>query len=211
MWDSLTSAPRELCGVKNPEDKWSYLSDDNNMRLSFISADKAVGQDGFRAVWTEVNTNTDCENNQFQCKSIKYCINESLRCNNIDNCGADDSSDEENCVAAIPADSYTMPIAYAVGSILVILMFCLICHRRLRRRSHNIPINELSPQRVVDDRGHCYHHHDLLYHQHQNHASRHSFNQYQLEQPSPSSESDEGEAEELEPDCDQETSSPDSV
>lgn len=111
-------------------------------------------------------------------------------------------------VAAIPANSYTMPIVYAVGGILVILVLCLICHRRLRRQSHNIPINELSPQRMVDD--HCYHH-DLLHHQHQNHASTHSFNQYQLEQPSSSSESDEGEVEEPEPDCDQETSSPDSV
>lgn len=114
-------------------------------------------------------------------------------------------------VAAVPTDSYTMPIVYAVGSVLVILMLCLICHRRLRRQSHNVPVNELLPQRVVDDRRHCYHHHDLLHHQYQNHASTHSFNQYQLEQPSPSSESDEGETEEPEPDCDQETSSPDSV
>lgn len=115
-------------------------------------------------------------------------------------------------VAAVPADSYTMPIAYAVGSIFVgsILILCVICHRRLRGRSRNMPINELPPQRIVDDRRHCYNHHDLLCHQHQNHASMHGFNQYQLE-PSPSSESDEGEAEELEPDCDQETSSPDSV
>lgn len=63
---------------------------------SFISADKAVGQQGFRAVWTEVSMNTDCEN-QFLCSKSKYCIDESLRCNNIDNCGPDDSSDEENC------------------------------------------------------------------------------------------------------------------
>lgn len=113
-------------------------------------------------------------------------------------------------VAVVPANSYTMPIIYAVGSILVILMLCLICHRKLHRRSHNMPINELPPQRMVDDQRHCYHH-DLLHHQHQNHASTHSFNQYQLEQPSSSSESDEGEAEEPEPYCDQETSSPDSV
>ncbi|KAL6268286.1 hypothetical protein P5V15_001402 [Pogonomyrmex californicus] len=96
MWYSLTSTPRELCGVKNPDATWSFLSEDNNMRLSFISADKAVGQHGFRAVWTEVSTNTDCEN-QFLCSKNKYCIDESLRCNNIDNCGPDDLSDEENC------------------------------------------------------------------------------------------------------------------
>jgi len=110
--------------------------------------------------------------------------------------------------AVIPTDSYTMPIVYVVISILVILMLCLICHRRLRRRSRNIPINELSSQRIIDDRHHCYHHHDLLHHQHQNHASTHSFNEYQLEQPSESNDSEE---EQPEPGCNQETSSPDSV
>ncbi|KYN17419.1 Cubilin [Trachymyrmex cornetzi] len=208
MWYSST--PRELCGVKDPNAKWDYLSEDHNMRLSFISADKAVGQQGFRAVWTEVSTNTDCEN-QFLCSKSKYCINESLRCNNIDNCGPDDSSDEENCVTVVPADSYTMPIVYAISSILVIMMLCLICHHRLRRRSRNISINDLPQQQIVDDQRHCYQHHDLLHHQHQNHTSTHSFNQYQLEQSSLPSESDEDEAEEPEPCCDQESSSPDSV
>ncbi|XP_036147288.1 cubilin isoform X2 [Monomorium pharaonis] len=207
MWDSLTSAPRELCGVKDPEAKWSFLSEDNNMRLSFISADKAVGHLGFRAVWTEVGTNKDCEA-QYLCSKSKYCIDESLRCNNIDNCGPDDSSDEENCVTAVPTDSYTMPIVYTVGSILVILILCLICHRRLRR---SMPINELPPQRIIDDRHHCYHHHGLLHHQYQNHASTHNFSQYQLDQSNPLNESDEGGAEELEPGYNQESSSPDSV
>ncbi|XP_050446232.1 tolloid-like protein 1 isoform X2 [Cataglyphis hispanica] len=205
IWYSLTSTPHELCGVKTPDTKWNFLSEDNNMRLSFISADKAVGQQGFRAVWTEVSMNTDCQDGQFLCSKSKYCIAEPLQCNNIDNCGPDDTSDEENCIAAIPADNYALPIAYAVGSILIILMFCLICHRRLRRRSRGIPIDELPPQCVIDaiDR-HCYHH-DLL---HTDHALTRGFNQYHLEEPSPLNESDE--MEEPEQDC-QETSSPDSV
>lgn len=110
-------------------------------------------------------------------------------------------------IVATPADNYTIPIAYAVGSILVILMFCLVCHRKLRRRSRGVPIDELPPQCVIDaiDR-HCYHHHDLL---HADHVLTHDFNQYQLEEPSPLNESDE--MEEPEGDCHQETSSPDSV
>jgi hypothetical protein len=73
-------------------------------------------------------------------------------------------------------------------------------------------IDELPPQRVIDDRRHCYHQHNLLRHQHQDYApGLHDFNQYQLEQPSPPSESDEDEPEELEQSGDQETSSPDSV
>lgn len=64
--------------------------------FSFILADKAVGQMGFKATWTEVSTNTDCQN-QFLCGENKYCIAESLRCNNIRNCGPNDTTDEENC------------------------------------------------------------------------------------------------------------------
>ncbi|XP_072756376.1 tolloid-like protein 1 isoform X2 [Anoplolepis gracilipes] len=205
MWYSLTTTPREFCGVKTPDTEWSFISEDNNMRLSFISADKAVGQQGFRAVWTEVSMNTDCQD-QFLCSKSKYCIAESLRCNNIDNCGPDDTSDEENCIAAIPANNYAIPIAYAVGSILIILMFCLVCHRKLRRRSHGVPIDELPPQCVIDaiDR-HCYHHHDLL---HTDHALARGFNQYQLDEQSPLNDSDD--MEEPKEDC-QETSSPDSV
>ena len=64
--------------------------------FSFILADKAVGNMGFKAIWTEVSTNTDCQN-QFLCSKNKYCIAESLRCNEVYNCGPADDSDEENC------------------------------------------------------------------------------------------------------------------
>ena len=64
--------------------------------FSFISADKAVGQQGFRATWTEVSTNTDCQD-QFLCGKSKYCIAELLRCDKVYNCGPTDTSDEDNC------------------------------------------------------------------------------------------------------------------
>lgn len=35
MWFSILNPPLEVCGVKAPEDDWSYLSDNNNMRLRF--------------------------------------------------------------------------------------------------------------------------------------------------------------------------------
>ncbi|KAK2586444.1 hypothetical protein KPH14_010719 [Odynerus spinipes] len=199
MWYSSSSTPLELCGVKSSDTKWSYLSEDNNMRLSFISADKAVGQHGFRAVWTEINRNTDCPN-QFLCSKNKYCIAESLRCNDIENCGPDDTSDEENCAAMVPADSYAIPAGYAAGAILVALFLCLICHRKLKRRVQEVHIDDLHQR--VEERHHCYHHHTLLQH-HQDHT--HDFNQYQLEQSSPPSDSD------AEHGCGDETSSPDSV
>ncbi|KAK2586442.1 hypothetical protein KPH14_010719 [Odynerus spinipes] len=120
MWYSSSSTPLELCGVKSSDTKWSYLSEDNNMRLSFISADKAVGQHGFRAVWTEINRNTDCPN-QFLCSKNKYCIAESLRCNDIENCGPDDTSDEENCAASAPLSP-----ALAGVSAMLLLSLCFV-------------------------------------------------------------------------------------
>jgi hypothetical protein len=61
----------------------------------FISADKAVGAQGFRAVWTEVSEGPDCE--QFMCAKSSFCISKKLKCNRLENCGADDQSDEMDC------------------------------------------------------------------------------------------------------------------
>lgn len=62
---------------------------------SFISADKSVGAQGFRAIWTEVSEGPDCE--QFTCVKSNFCISKKLMCNRMENCGADDQSDEMNC------------------------------------------------------------------------------------------------------------------
>lgn len=62
---------------------------------SFISAEKSVGAQGFRAVWTEVSEGPYCE--QFTCAKSSFCISMKLLCNRLENCGADDQSDEVNC------------------------------------------------------------------------------------------------------------------
>ncbi|XP_063909055.1 dorsal-ventral patterning tolloid-like protein 1 isoform X4 [Zophobas morio] len=95
LWTDLSSAPVELCGEKAPEDKWQYLSTSNAVRFSFVTADKAVGAQGFKVVWTEVQEGPSCE--EFQCKKNDFCIPDKLRCNMVNNCGADDNSDEADC------------------------------------------------------------------------------------------------------------------
>lgn len=70
--------------------------DSKNMSRSFLVADKAVGQQGFKAIWTEVLQNGDCRHG-FLCEHNGYCIDESLRCNDVNNCGPDDNSDEDHC------------------------------------------------------------------------------------------------------------------
>jgi hypothetical protein len=95
LWTDLSTAPIELCGEKSPGDKWQYLSTSNAVRFSFVTADKAVGAQGFKIVWTEVQEGPSCE--EFQCKKNDYCIPVKLRCNMVNNCGADDNSDEADC------------------------------------------------------------------------------------------------------------------
>lgn len=64
--------------------------------FSFISADKSVGANGFKAVWTEiVDPSATC--NEFRCTKSQFCIADKLRCNKVNNCGAEDYTDEENC------------------------------------------------------------------------------------------------------------------
>ncbi|XP_058800647.1 dorsal-ventral patterning tolloid-like protein 1 isoform X2 [Phymastichus coffea] len=172
MWISPHSTPVEMCGVKEPEDKWSHISDNHFMRLSFLSADKAVGQQGFRAIWTEVKQDAECRGG-FLCERSGYCIDESLKCNNVDNCGPEDTSDEDHCVVAPPPENYyALPASSAIFATLAFLLLCAVCYRRLRRRG--------APDRPPDDfhlrvddcfhhHHHHPHHHNLLPHHHHHH------------------------------------------
>ena len=68
------------------------------MICSFITADKAVGAAGFRIVWTEIKDGRGCDSSEeFLCQINGFCIDQSLRCNDVSNCGLDDNSDEINC------------------------------------------------------------------------------------------------------------------
>lgn len=95
LWHTLSGIPIELCGEKVATDKWQYTSEGSTMRIAFIAADKSVGAQGFRAVLTEIADGPDCD--QFVCSKSNFCIADKLRCNRVENCGADDKSDETNC------------------------------------------------------------------------------------------------------------------
>ncbi|KAF4525770.1 hypothetical protein B566_EDAN002032 [Ephemera danica] len=95
IWRGAEGPPLELCGEKLPLDRSQFTSEANTMRISFISADKSVGAQGFRAVFTEVSDAPGCD--RFMCGKSGFCISERLRCNHVDNCGFEDRSDEANC------------------------------------------------------------------------------------------------------------------
>ncbi|XP_065169996.1 bone morphogenetic protein 1 isoform X3 [Atheta coriaria] len=133
LWTNMANSPIELCGEKAPSDKWQYLSDSNAIRFSFIAADKAVGAQGFRAVWTEVQEGPSCD--EFQCKKSNFCIPNKLRCNGVNNCGASDRTDEDDCSVEAPPEDYSLVLGCASAVLgVVLLTLCVICHRKRRRR-----------------------------------------------------------------------------
>ncbi|XP_045469321.1 cubilin isoform X2 [Harmonia axyridis] len=137
LWTDLSSYPKELCGEKGAMDKWEYLSTSNTMRFSFVAADKAVGAQGFRAVWTEVQEGPSCD--EFQCETSGFCIPNKLKCNSVNNCGAEDNSDEADCVKDTPKEDHTLLLMGAIAAILIVLVtLCVICHRKRRRRRRGV-------------------------------------------------------------------------
>ncbi|CAH0553998.1 unnamed protein product [Brassicogethes aeneus] len=133
FWNDLTGLPVELCGEKGATDKWQYLSVSNAIRFSFVIADKAVGAQGFKAVWTEVLEGPSCD--EFQCEQSGFCIPDKLRCNQVNNCGHEDTSDEANCAVEEPPEDHSIVYVCVIGAILVVLgALCILCHRKRRRR-----------------------------------------------------------------------------
>ncbi|XP_059483669.1 tolloid-like protein 1 isoform X3 [Neocloeon triangulifer] len=132
IWRGNEGPPLELCGEKLPLDRTQFTSENHVMRISFISADKSVGAVGFRAVWTEMTESPGCD--QFQCSKNGFCISERLRCNNVDNCGFEDRSDETNCHTEPPFEPLAMLGAGIGGAVVFILAFCIWCHRKRKRR-----------------------------------------------------------------------------
>lgn len=54
IWKDLASPPIELCGEGLTNDTRQFISSTEMLRLSFITADKAVGSGGFKATWTQI-------------------------------------------------------------------------------------------------------------------------------------------------------------
>ncbi|XP_065313888.1 tolloid-like protein 2 isoform X2 [Gordionus sp. m RMFG-2023] len=98
IWTNFSAPPKYLCGPKPFPNQSDYLSINNTIRLRFISSKRATGSKGFRVSWTEVMSNPICQKG-YLCQKSNFCIDSSLRCNHISNCGSEDDSDEKYCSA----------------------------------------------------------------------------------------------------------------
>lgn len=143
VWRHLQRPPLELCGDGLREEHRQLISDTSSMRVSFISADKSVGNKGFRAYWTEIESTDDCS--EFQCETNKYCLPAALRCNKRKNCGIFDDSDEIGCETASGVDLYLAAgVAASVGAG-VLLVLCAWCRNSRHRRTRMPLPGALSP------------------------------------------------------------------
>lgn len=69
----------------------------------------------------------------------------------------------------------------AIGIILMSLIVCLLCHRKLRRRVQTGHLDDLRHR--IDERHRCYHNENLLQHHHHFHHHHHQHqHQYQQQQ-----------------------------
>jgi hypothetical protein len=136
VWLDLSQQPVELCGSQLSNETSELISATNMLKITFLTAQKAVGAKGFKASWTEIREpGSSCD--QFRCASSGYCIPSSLRCNSIQNCGNSDQSDEINCTKAPQINFVLISGAVLTASLLVIIIICSLCHRKRKRRRSN--------------------------------------------------------------------------
>ncbi|XP_076304825.1 dorsal-ventral patterning tolloid-like protein 1 isoform X5 [Tachypleus tridentatus] len=147
VWPDLSLLPIELCGEALSNSTRQILSVSTILKLQFLSANKAVGSKGFKAVWTEVKeVGTSCRD--LFCANSGFCISPDLKCNDIFNCGLNDYSDETNCIRTVEVKK-GLVIGISVGvALLSVSVLCVVCHRkkRRRRRRNSVPPFERPPQ-----------------------------------------------------------------
>jgi len=132
-WKEKDKTPLELCG-DSLDQHTEITSQTNLMRVSFYVADKAVGAKGFKAIWSEIKDTSNCQ--EFRCAHSMICIPLNLRCNGINNCGANDNSDELKCTTESEVNEF-MIIGLGMGILsMAFLAAILICHRKRKRKNH---------------------------------------------------------------------------
>ncbi|KAH3723723.1 cubilin-like [Dreissena polymorpha] len=165
--------PVTYCGQldQEPVERREYLSIGDRLVIRFQSGMNNLGRlTGFHLSWTAVTIHTygglctgfQCAGNSGLCarniahEQCRFCIDASLKCNELPNCGARDESDEHKCLNHIFRYVGYIGAGAAVALIIIIVIIVVCCCRRWRRRRHNriryhVPKNQsgLSAQSVT--------------------------------------------------------------
>ncbi|OTF78291.1 CUB domain-containing protein, partial [Euroglyphus maynei] len=80
VWPNPNEKPIELCGEKLNRNDKQYVSESNVIRITFLTAKKAVGALGFSAIWTEIDMPSE-SNENLKLKNITYgpCLSSTNR------------------------------------------------------------------------------------------------------------------------------------
>jgi len=133
VWLDLSQQPVELCGSELNNETIQLISTTNLLKITFLTAQKAVGAKGFKASFTEIrDKGSTCD--QFRCASSGYCISANLYCNSIPNCGHFDRSDELNCKKVVEIDFVMIGSGVCGAVVLLMIVMCSLCHRKKKRR-----------------------------------------------------------------------------
>ncbi|CAG2197300.1 unnamed protein product [Mytilus edulis] len=168
VYQDLHQPGKELCGKQENQ---FFLSIGEYLKLEFVTSSRALGAKGFKITWTEVHQTNPMTGSQtssgkngcrgFTCKITKYCIDESLKCNGLPNCGDSDRSDEEEgcgtgrySVMTGPQPGKFEVLHIAVGASIssffcVILVVCGFYHRKRFRNNPKPPDNDQVEVRYV--------------------------------------------------------------
>lgn len=126
--------PVELCGETLTNDTREIMSVSNVLKVQFMTAQKAVGNQGFKAVWTEIREDDEKCHKGLRCNNGR-CISSKLVCNGVPNCGPADETDELKCVRNSGMNLFIVSIgACMCATGCTVLMLCVACSRRRRRR-----------------------------------------------------------------------------
>ncbi|CAG2213683.1 unnamed protein product [Mytilus edulis] len=83
------------------------------------------------------------KNNGCKTPTYQYCINHSLLCNGLPNCGVTDNSDEARCLNRLVF--IVIYVAVPVSAILLILVIALLCFRYRKRKQNVIKMESQKP------------------------------------------------------------------
>lgn len=147
--------PVKYCGqlAHEAEDRREFLSQGERVVIRFQSGTaNGGGYKGFHIVWSAVTLehSGDCGGfecarvgtercdrslGQHLCKDQHYCIDITLKCNDVPNCGVSDRSDENKCL------NYILRYVGIVGGsalvvVVVIIVVVVCCYRKRCRRQH---------------------------------------------------------------------------
>lgn len=143
------------------DEELEFLSEGSRIVIRYEANSQYSGS-RFKLVWTAVTKADLGKCDQFLCPktrecvakenkgctnpTFQYCIDQSMVCNSLPNCGVLDDSDESKCLNRLVW--IIIYVAVPVSAIVLILIIALLCYRYRRRKQNVIKMEAQKPQQT---------------------------------------------------------------